>query len=333
MFLVPVTTLASLTLAVLFAQARSSGQSGPPANNGCTELNQLAVKHIASGQAAEAEAALSRALASGASDAQPACLGIVYNNLASIMLNSARLAEAEAFADRSLHLLGKEYPPNDPALLRPFQILAAARFQEGKIGAARQALERMRSIKTMRAEDRALIEGMAAALLAAERRDGEAETEYLKAIADLEKAQRINTADGAALFQGLASAYLGERRFGEARGALDRALAIVTHAQDAVAVDHIRLLSLRAMLHSRLDQWPDAEADLLSAISLASRDGQIDPSVIRSLYKNYAIVLRKMHRKREAHSIEAKAAALQDRSAGVVDVTELSVMSEERHKR
>ena len=330
MFVARVSLLASLTLALQYAQAWPSDRDKPPGSIDCTELNQLVVNEVARGQIAEAEARLSSALASGASDSQPACAGLILNNLAAIMLNSARLAEAEAFAHRALHSLEAEHPPNDPVLLRPFQILAAARLREGKIGSARQAFERMRSIQAVRPEERALVDGMAAALLAAERRYGDAETEYLKAIADLEEAERLNTADGAALVQGLASAYLGERRFEEAGRALARALAILAQAQDAVAVDLINVLSLRAVLHTRLHQWRDAEADLLSAIPLASPKHQMDPSVIRSLYRNYAMVLRKMHRKREAQSMEAKAAALDVPSAGLVDVTELVARSADR---
>ena len=51
----------------------------------------------------------------------------------------------------------------------------------------------------------------------------------------------------------------------------------------------------------------------------------MDPALLKSLLASYAYVLRKNHRRREARSIEARAAALQTRELtnGVVDISEL----------
>src|SRR5215467_13265170 len=93
----------------------------------CIELNQTALILTASGKLGEAEAALSAALLGGAGRPQDWCVGLVLSNLAALMTVSGRLAEAEVFAQRSLSILEKSYPPEDPVLLRPLQILAAAR--------------------------------------------------------------------------------------------------------------------------------------------------------------------------------------------------------------
>ena len=90
-------------------------------------------------------------------------------------------------------------------------------------------------------------------------------------------------------------------------------------------MDRIKLLTSRAELHVRQGEWREAEADLGSAISTADRDTRLDPAVLKSLLANYAHVLRKNHRGREARTIEARAAALQTHGLtnGVVDISEL----------
>jgi hypothetical protein len=79
---------------------------------------------------------------------------------------SGRMEEAEAMAERSVHTLELSLPPYDPGLLRPLQILAAARF-ERETGKAREAFRKMQAIRTTRTEDRWLVHAMAGPLLEA----------------------------------------------------------------------------------------------------------------------------------------------------------------------
>lgn len=108
----------------------------------------------------------------------------------------------------------------------------------------------------------------------------------------------------------LATLYLAEGRYREAGRTLDRSMAIVTRAKDAVAMDRIKLFNARAELHIRRGELREAEADLDAAISAAGRDARLDPAVLKSLLVAYARVLRKNRRRKEARSIEARAAAL-----------------------
>jgi tetratricopeptide (TPR) repeat protein len=291
----------------------------------CIEFNQTAMNQVAVGRLEDAESALSAALANGANDSGQSCAWLTLHNLAFVMALSGRLAEAEVLEKRSLKILEKSYPPEDPVLLRPIQLLSQIQFEQGKIAKARETFQRLQSIPTERPADRAMAHGLAAALLYAEGRYNESEAEYLKALAAWEEAGRGETTDMAAVLDGLAVLYIADGRYREAGRTLDRAFAIFTSAKDAVPTDRVKLLTSRAELHVRQGEWREAEADLGSAISMADRDMRLDPAVLKSLLANYAHVLRKNHRGREARTIEARAAALRTRGLtdGVVDASEL----------
>jgi tetratricopeptide (TPR) repeat protein len=296
-----------------------------PVNAECMELNQTVTIQVASGRFQEAEIALAAGLASGANRLGQACAGLILNNLAAKTAVSGRFAEAEVLAARSLSILGGSYPQDDPVLLRPLQTLFAVRFEQGKIAKAREASMRMRSIRIERPEDCALVAGVAASLLQAEGRPREAESEYLSALSAWERAGRGATADAASILNFLGSLYIEERRFEEARRALDTALSIFTTDQDAVPMDRMKLLNLRSVLYARQGEWRDAEEDLRVATSIADRETGADPVFWGPMWANYAYVLRKNHKGREARSFEARAAALHahDIPDSLVDVTEL----------
>jgi tetratricopeptide (TPR) repeat protein len=283
------------------------------------------MNHVAVGRLKDAESTLSAALADRASGSEQSCAWLTLHNLALVMALSGRLAEAEVLEKRSLKILEKGYPPDDPVLLRPLQSLLQIQFEQRKIAKARETFQRLQSIPTERPADRAMIHGLAAALLYAEGRYHEAEAESLKALGAWEEAGRGETTDVAAILDGLATLYIANGRYHEAGRTLDRALAILDTAKDAVPTDRIKLFRARAELHARQGEWRAAEADLGSAISTADRDTRMDPAVLKSLLADYAHVLRKSHRGREARTIEARAAALQTHGLtdGVVDASEL----------
>src|ERR1035437_7723433 len=291
----------------------------------CIEFNQTAINQVADGRLEDAESALSAALADRANGSEQSCAWLTLHNLAFVMALSGRLAEAEVLAKRSLKILEKGYPPGDPILLGPLQMLSSIQFEQRKIAKARETFQRLQSIPTERPADRAMVHGLAAALLYAEGRYHEAEAEYLKALAAWEESGRGETTDVAAVLDGLATLYIAAGRYREAGRTLDRAFAIVTSAKDAVPMDRIKLFRARAELHVRQGEWREAEAGLGSAISTDARDTRLDPAVLKSLLTAYAYILRKNHRGREARTIEARAAALPTRGLtdAVVDASEL----------
>jgi tetratricopeptide (TPR) repeat protein len=292
----------------------------------CAKLNSEVLDRVANGRSTEALQMLSESLNQD-NRLDHICTGLTVNNMAALLSVSGRLDEAEVMAERSIRILDEIYPSDDPALLRPLQILAAVRFEQGKTARAREAFERMQLIRIRRPEDQVLVNAMAASLLEIEGRWTEAESQYYAAIQSLKSAGRGDTAYAGALWNGLGGIYIKEQRMIQAREALDEALAIFERAPDAVSWDRIKVLRMRGTLRARQHQWKEAEEDMANALSVTDRESRIEPTVLRSLLIDYAVVLRKNHRPREARSIQTRIAALQSPGLtdGVVDVSEMFV--------
>ena len=107
-------------------------------------------------------------LASNANGLEELCTGFLLHNMAVVMSASGRLGEAESFAERSVKVLEKSYPPEDLALLRPLASLSSALLDQRKIRKARAVFQRMLSVRTERPADRAQVHGLEGALLYAE---------------------------------------------------------------------------------------------------------------------------------------------------------------------
>jgi hypothetical protein len=128
------------------------------------------------------------------------------------------------------------------------------------------------------------------------------------------------------LLSGLGTLYILQARYPDASKTLDRALAIVTSARNAVPLDQIAVLNVRATLHAQQEDWRAAAEDLRSAVSLADHDTQLNPADLKLLLVNFGHVLHKAHQGKEARSIEARAAALHapQMANALVDTSELS---------
>jgi len=291
----------------------------------CVELNQTAMTQIANGKLKEAELALSVFLKSGVDQGRKACAGLVLNNMAVSTSISGRLEEGSRLAEQSVQTLEKVYSPGDPAFLSPLQILAANSFGLGLMGKARRAFKRMQSIRIQRPEDRALLHGMGAVLSEAEGRLPEAEADYVAALQAWQEAGRDERADAGAVLCGLGTLYIREHRLSEAQQALDRALAIFSSAKESVPMDRIKLLHVRGVLQAWQNDWQGAERYLHDALAMADHEPWFEPFALRALLNTYAEVLRKNHRRRDARSIEARAAAIQlgPTATATVDITEL----------
>jgi len=304
---------------------RILGQTSAPISNPCAELNQTAMTQVASGKLKEVELTVNALLTSGADQSQQACAGLALNNMAVFVSISGQSAEGARLAEQSVQALEKAYSSNDPALLRPLQVLASTSFDRGMLGKAREAFKRMQSIRTQRPEDRALVHGMAAVLSEAEGRLPEAEAEYLATLQAWQDAGKGESADTSAVLAGLGSLYIKENRLSEAGQVFDRALAMLNTAKDGVPLDLTKLLQLRGVLQARQGDWHGAEQYLHDALAMADREPRVDPLALRSILNNYAAVLRRNHHGREARSIEARAAAIPigGGPATIVDITEL----------
>jgi tetratricopeptide (TPR) repeat protein len=245
--------------------------------------------------------------------------------MAVLLSTSGRIAEAEQLAERSVKILEAIYPPGDLVLLRPLSALAATRFELGKTAQARELFKRMLSIRSERPEDRALVHSAAALLSEIEGRRQETEIEYLATFQAYEEAGKRDTADAGSVLTLLGGLYLKEGRFNDARRSLDQGLAIFGRAKDAVPSDTIKLLNVRGVLQAQQGVWLEAEEDLAKALSMADREPWVEAFFLRSLLTNYAYVLRRNHHRREARTIEARAAGIpRDPTRSMtVDITDL----------
>ena len=181
----------------------------------CVELNQMVMAQVANGRIAEGEQALSAALTGGVERWADTCAAVVLGNMAAVVSYSGRLAQGEKLAARSVAILETLHSRDHPVLLRPLQVWAAALFEQGKRGKAREIIRRVQSIRVERPEDIALVHAMTASLHHAERRS-EAEIEYRAALSAWEKAGMGDSADAAGTLTALASLYTVERRFHDA---------------------------------------------------------------------------------------------------------------------
>ena len=304
---------------------RSAAQFRRAPSSTCVDSHPLFVK-IVDPQPEQAEQVAS-ALADELTRLPPVCAGLLLSKLAATLQISGRPKEAEAFAVRAITYFEKKLPPDDPVYLDPLQVLAGVRFEQGMIGKAREAFRRMQAVRAETPHARVLVHGMSAALLHVERRWKEAESEYEQTLAALTDAGKENTGDTAAVLNELAALYVEEHREQEALMTAERAMLVLNRARDAVPLDRIKVLTVRGVIRARQGQWREAEKDLCQAVFLARHESQVDPIEFGPLAANYAAVLRKVHRKREAQSMEAWGAALRGRnptSNRIVDITELA---------
>jgi hypothetical protein len=128
--------------------------------------------------------------------------------------------------------------------------------------------------------------------------------------------------------------YIKDHRLKEAAPVLDRALSVLNTAPDTVPMDRLRVLNLRGVLDAREGKWPKAEEEFQGAISLANGEKRMDPDFHCQLLANYAHALRRNHHRREARSVEARAAAERGSlvAHGLVDVSEFSAISNTSNK-
>ena len=312
--------------AVAIWQAAAQG-SGPYAklSPSCLEFNQKIVDKVQGGQLADAEAAFFVAGVRTENGSEQNCIWLTLHNRAYILALSGRREEAEVLSQQALRILDKLYSPDDPIRFGSLHLLWSLQYQQGKLGQARQAFQSMRALRLDKPRNRAMLYGAAADQLQAEGRYKEAEQEFLRALAAWKEEGRGESAEAAALLTSLGTLQVAQGRYLDAGKTLNRAFAIVNSAKDAIPMDLVNLYGARASLHARQQRWQAAEEDLKSAISIADRDTRLDPAELKRLLVNYVYVLRKTHRKKEARSVEARAAAIHGPALrnAIVDVTEL----------
>jgi len=316
------------TTALVAAWVAHTGAAQPEVRrqasvDACIALNERIVSQAREGRSSEAERALSGALAANADREAYWCVGLSWANLAVLASLSGRSSDAERLALRSVTMLERACPREDPMLLRPLLTLAAARIDLGKTGMARQTFRRVKAIRTERPADSALIHGIGAALSQLEGNPADAIAEALAALGDWERAGRGGAVDAAAVLTELGTLYIQRQEWAKAQLVLDRASGILDRSPETVPMDRIKLLSVQGALHRHRREWAEAELAFAAAIAIADREQHVDPTTLRPLFASYIWVLRKDHRPAEARALETRTAALGSGRALVVDLSEL----------
>jgi hypothetical protein len=151
----------------------------------------------------------------------------------------------------------------------------------------------MQAIKPERPEHVVLIHTAAGALLAAIGRLHEAESEYLIVFSTLEQSGKNRTIEMAGILYSLGVLYIRSHRFDDVQRVVERAIDICSTAPDAVPMDWIRLLGVRAAVQIHRRGWSDAEHTLRRAISMAEGEARLDSVILATLLDDYAGVLRR----------------------------------------
>lgn len=295
-------------------------------NPECATAITKAIGQVIGGQLAEAGEALSTALSRLENRTSDLCAGLILHNLATIASTLGRFAEAERLAVSSIARLEKVNPADDHVLWRPLMLLAGARLDQGKKSAARADLKRLSRIQPEQPQDRALLRGTEGSLLQQIGEHANAEVEYLAALEGWEESGCGETADAAAVLTSLASLYVQDRRFEDARRSLDRASAIFSQSKIAAPIDRSKLLMVRGALHARQRQWTDAESDFREALARADALPAVDAGYILTLLTSFTEALDKNHHREEGLRMKVRVSALRLTNPSlekVVDVSDL----------
>lgn len=314
-----------IVVLILLARIAFGFESPETTSSSCALVNSRMAQAAAQGGADEASRILSSAIGPGQSGLQPHCAGVLSNNVAALFLMSGRLNEARLFADRAVAYFQKCLPVDDANYLGPLHVLATVDLELGSTRAADEVLRKMLEIRAISTEDRTLVDFMSGAVLQREGRLQEAESHYLAAVGELTGAGRETSAEGLAIWGQLASLYLQDRRYADARATADEGLRRLNLLHDLPPLYRMKLLNVRAVVWARMERWQEAETDLAQAVSLGRSQAHLDNTELRPIVSNYALVLRKLHRK-NARSVGKWAASLQGgniASSLIIDISEL----------
>lgn len=289
----------------------------------CDDLLNLVRQRAAAANWKEA-----RSLAESANpDTQ--CAGALMYEIADAALQSGDFAAAENFGQRSLFYLQKTHPSGDILLFRPLQILASVYVDEHQLGRARRVAEQLSATQNQAAIHRAWVAGIRGTIFHIAGESENAEREYRVSLELWENTGSVERHNSIEPLNNLSSLYLEQGRLAEARAIVTRAQRVLDSSPEAFPVDKIVFLDTMAVLSYLEHDYPAAAESFRQASQIASALPPLSyGNVAAGLLSNYAFVLRKMNRKREAKVQKARADFLRNQTGNpsqtqVVDLTQL----------
>ena len=320
---------------LLFGQVLAGSSAVPPAIPvmadqsissvaACAELDETVVNEVNNDRARNVLGRLAPQLA-GRTSFERICGGTILTDIAALLAARGRLAEAETLARHGVETIRREALTNASLLLVPLSILATVQIEERKITAARAVVMEMQALPADSPIHHALVHQLSGRLLAVEKRTAEAVSEYMAAFEAWKQSGSDRKMAACDVLHEMSILSLQDGRLDDALSLVNQALEIISSLPAALVADRAKLLNLRGIVHIRQHDTSGAEVDFLEAISITEHDAQSDPSILAALLANYAHLLRKTHRKREARAMEQRVKAMPSRAARdlLIDVSTL----------
>jgi tetratricopeptide (TPR) repeat protein len=301
------------TAGLLNGSLRGEGETAIDRGQSCHELREAAMKTASRGTLNDVVNLLSPALSPEASQPDRTCAGVVLGQLASSM--SVPDSVAAIYAERSVRVLESAQGLDSPMLLHPLHTLAAALINLGKLTRARSVVRRMETIPSDRPEHKAMLHEITGMLLHLEDNPRQAEAEYQGALSAWKRAGRDRGMDAVVTLSYLSGLYLRSNRLDDAETVAEQAASIAATAPAAMPMDKANLLNLKGVIHMHRRKFSAAEHALRQAIAVAEHETGLDPVAFCSILRNYAEVLRKLGRRREASAVEKRAEKLTEASS------------------
>ena len=250
--------------------------------------NEAAIRHHDAGRFQEAHQAYHRAIeAAERAGAPPVDRLRLQANLASLYLEEGAVQNADRVLRQAVRL-ARDVPPDSAELAGFYNAVGGVRLIQGNLSAAQDAYDRTLAILD---------------------RPG--------APPGHELATAVESLSGVQIRRGL---------YGEARRNLDRAIAILERTEGAHASLLIRALTSLSSLQYLTRDWSGAAATVARALAMAENHYGPNHPAVGDVLQNYALILEKLHRGKEARARRAQAKALlADRPAGTAplrDATE-----------
>jgi tetratricopeptide (TPR) repeat protein len=242
--------------------------------------NDAALQHQEQGRFRDAHEAYKRAIeAAGGAAVTPATRLRLQLNLASLYLEEREYGSAEQLI-RAAERHAREVPPDSPELAGLYNAAGTLRLIGGKLSPAQQMFE--------------------------------------KALAILDRPGVGLGNELASVLLNTASVQIRQGRYAEARRNLERAAGLLQDAPGASKSQLIRVLATRSTLEYLAKDRAAAESAAARAVSLAEAHYGPDNLLVAELMQNYALILNRLSRGKEARSYRA-------RERPLIDVTELSL--------
>ena len=229
------------------------------------------------------------------------------NNLAAVEESLGEVAEAERHYEQCIAAWSRVPDAPSDALAKPLNNLALLYRRRGQYDRAAELYK-----KSFELNPRAGVLSNLGRLSFARRRYQEAEAYYLRALA--------LDPDDAATLANVAELQVAMGRFAAARRTAEQVL----NTEKGRPLEIAARQSLAAAYVGE-KQWRDAEPQLHQAMQLANRLYGDNHAVTASVYSEYAKVVRKLDRKREAADYEERARRASESTAerNTVSVSEL----------